>query len=600
MLALSPQEILWRHRSIAGLSQALILMIDADRLNIETTRSFLLDAGYGHFAHADHPAQALAAMRRQAPGLVLLDLSVLGTSGLAALRGMSDDPDLRHVPVIVLTSSTDAQGKLDALALGAMDVLSRPVDPSELVLRVRNILAASVEREYLRQHDVLTGLPNKDRCRRDAAEVLAAAQREGYGGALLLVGVDALGRINDAIGRAAGDRLVQRIARKLASCVQTEAGGELSSEYHDPALYRFDGDEFAIIVPYMAGLHSAAAFINKLLEDGTVRLQRSVAPELFVTCSVGVSVFPADGMDADLLTRSAGLALRHAKQAGPHGYEFFSRKFNDMARSRLDLGAELHHAVSRDEIELLYEPRVDLATGAVVCAQTALRWNHPSGRIVEGDELIDLAGTCEMDLVLTEWLFEQVGRHLQNWRAARLQPVPVGVKVSLANMRPSDLGQLVNTATSGGMEARHLTLQLHHVAAIDKLPDGETAAMASLRKKGVRLSLDRFGSIACVAHLRKLTCDEIQLDASFVRDLGKDAVVQAMLPGVADLARRLRLTCVACGVNTPAQFSFLKNNGWTQGQGRLFAQPLSGLAFAAKWLTRSCKPQRVPLPGENV
>lgn len=598
--ALSPQEMLWRHRSIAGLSEALILMIDSDMVNVETTRSFLVDTGYRKFAHADHPDQALVAMRQQLPSLVLLDLSVLGTGGLAALSGMRDDPALRHVPVIVLTGSTDPQVKLDALALGAMDVLAKPVNPSELGLRVRNTLAASVHREYLRQHDALTGLPNREHFRREAEEVLAAAQKDGRRGALLLVGVDALGRVNDAIGRAAGDQLLQRIAKKLISCVQTEAGGELSSEHHEPTLYRFDGDEFAVIVPYMEGAHSAAAFITKLIEDGTVRLQRSGASELLVTCSVGVSVFPTDGMDADLLTRNAGLALRHAKQAGPHRYEFYSQKFNDVARSRLDLGAELHHAVSRDEIELLYEPRVDLATGVVLCAQTALRWNHPSGRVVEGDELLELAGTSEMDVALTEWLFEQMGRHLQNWRAAGLQPVPVGVKVSLTNMRPSDLGQLVNAATSSGMDARQLTLHLQQMAAIDKLPAAEIAGLASLRKKGVRLALDRFGSIACVAHLRKLACDEILLDASFVRDLGKDAVVQAMLPAVADLARRLHLTCVACGVETPAQLSFLKKNGWVQGQGRLFGQPMAGLPFAARWLTRSGKPKRVPMPGENI
>lgn len=599
--ALSPQDMLWRHRSVAGLSEALIMMVDDEMLNIEMTQAFLQEAGYKHFVYTDAPEYAVAMMRKELPGVLLLDLSMPKVSGLDILATMRDDPVLRHVPVIVLTISIDPQVKLKALAMGAMDFLSKPVDPSELGLRIRNTLAASAYREYLSQHDALTGLPNKQRYRRDVVEVLAAARTGGgSAGALLHVGVDALGRINDALGRTVGDQLLQRIAKRLASCVQTEAGGELASEQFNPMLYRFDGDEFAIIVPYMEGVHSAAAFISKLLEDSTVSFHRPGASEVFVTCSIGVSVFPSDGMDPDLLVRNAGLALRHAKQAGPHRYEFFSPSFNETAQSRLNLGGELRHALGRDEIELLYEPRVELATGRVVAAQSVVRWKHASGRVIEGDELMDLAGSAEMDVALAEWTFEQMHRHVKNWRAAGLQPVPTGIKVSLANLRPSDLAHLVSAAIAGGIEPRHVTLELQHVGALDSLPAKEATALAALRKKGVRLSLDRFGSSASVAHLRKLMCDEIKVDPSFVRDLEQDPAVQAMLLGLGDLARRVRLGCVACAIDTAPQLAFLRKNGWDQGQGRLFGEPLSGLTFAAKWLTRSGKPQRMPLPGDNA
>jgi diguanylate cyclase (GGDEF)-like protein len=592
--ALSPQEMLWPDGSVAGLSDALIMMVDDEMLNIEMTQAFLVEAGYKHFVNTDAPESAVAMMRKELPGVLLLDLSMPKVSGQEILATMRGDPVLRHVPVIVLTSSTDPQVKLKALGVGAMDFLSKPVDPTELGLRIRNTLAASAYRDYLSQHDALTGLPNKQRYRHDVVDVLAAAKVEGWGGALLHVGVDALGRINDALGRASGDQLLQRIAKRLASCVQTESDGELSSEHHNPALYRFDGDEFAIIVPRMEGVPNAAAFINKLMDDAAVSFHRRGSPELFVTSSIGVSVFPTDGMDADLLMRNAGLALRHAKQAGPHRYEFFSPRFNELAQSRLDLSAELRHAISRDEIELLYEPRVELATGRVVAAQTVVRWKHASGRIVEGDELMELAGTSEMDVALIEWIFEQLGDHARNWRAAGLQPVPMGIAASLANMRPTDLSHLTDAAIASGMEARHVTLELQHMGAFDSLPPREVTAMAALRKKGVRLAIDRFGSAASVAHLRKLICDEIKIDASFAHDLEKDARQQAMLLGIGDLARRMRLNCVACGVDTPARLAFLKKNSWDQGQGRLFGEPLSGLAFAAKWLTRNGPHRLVP------
>jgi diguanylate cyclase (GGDEF)-like protein len=584
--ALSPQDMIWRNRTVAGLSKALIMMVDDELLNIEMTQEFLSEAGYQHFIHTDQPEQAIPMMRREPPGVLLLDLSMPKVSGMDILAAMRDDAQLRHVPVIVLTSSIDPHVKLQALAIGAMDFLSKPVDPSELGLRIRNTLAASAYRDYLGQHDNLTSLPNKLRYRKVAAEVLEQAKRDGTKGAFVHVGVDALGRINDALGRVSGDQLLQRIAKRLASCVQTEAGGELSSDEHHPSLYRFDGDEFAVIIPYMDGVHSAAAFINKLLEDVTVSFHRTGAPELFVTCSVGVAVFPMDGTEPDTLMRNAGLALRHAKQAGPHRYEFFSPQFNEQALSRLDLGAELRHSLARDEIELLYEPRVELATGRVVAAQTMLRWKHASGRIIQGDELLDLAGTSEMDLALTEWLFDQMNRHVKNWRAAGLQLVPIGVKASLAHVQLRDLGHLVNAALAGGIEPHNLSLELQQVGALDTMPARELATISTLRKKGVRVALDRFGATASLAHLRKLGCDEIKIDPSFVRDLERDPLAQAMLLGIGDIARRLKLTCVACDVESSQQLAFLKKNGWDQGQGKHFGEPLGSVAYAARWLPR--------------
>jgi diguanylate cyclase (GGDEF)-like protein len=591
--ALSPHEMIWRHRSVAGLSEALIMMVDDEQLNIEMTQAFLTEAGYTHFVHTDEPEGAMAMLRKERPGVLLLDLSMPKVSGLDILAEMRDDPIARHIPVIVLTSSIDPHVKLKALALGAMDFLSKPVDPSELGLRIRNTLAASAYRDYLGHHDNLTGLPNKLRYRKEAASLLGEARAEGSSGAFLHVGVDGLGRVNDALGRVVGDQLLQRIAKRLASCVQTEAGGELSSENANPTLYRFDGDEFAVLIPYMDGVHSAAAFINRILEDATVSFQRPGAPEVFVTCSVGVSVFPTDGSDADVLMRNAGLALRHAKQAGPHRYEFFSPRFTEQAQSRLDLGAELRHAISRDQIELLFKPRVELTTGRLVAAQALVRWNHSSGRVIEGDELMDLAGTSEMDVALTEWVFEQVHKHSRNWKTANLQAVPVAVKASLGQIQMRDLAYLVNAALSGGVDPRLLVLELQALPADANVPQRDAAAMAALRKRGVRIALDRFGATASVAQLRKLPVDEIKVDPSFMRDLDKDPAIAAMVLGIGDLARRLKLDCVATGVDGAQQVAFLKKNGWDQAQGNFFGAPVTGINFASKWLARVGKPTRV-------
>ena len=576
-----PREVIWNDEGTARLADALILMVDDEQLNAEMTGAFLLEAGYRSFLHTDRPEDAVALMRQQQPALVLLDLGMPKVGGVEILGAMREDPRLRHLPVIVMTSSTEDSVKLQALAAGAMDFLLKPVDPSELTLRIRNALAASAYRDYLAQHDALTGLPNKLRYRAAAVEVVAQAGQKGTTGALLHVGINGLGRINDALGRAVGDQLLQRVARRLASCVQTEADGELSSRDHAPALYRYDGDEFGILVPHLDGVPSAAAFISKLLEEGTVHFRRHGAPEVFVTCSIGVSVFPNDGTDVDVLMRNAGLALHHAKQSRLEHYEFFSPHFNEQALKRLDLGAELRGALARDQIELRFEPRVELASGRLSAAQALLHWKHPSGRIIEGDELMGLAGTSEMDVALTEWLFDQLRRQMREWKAGGLLPVPIGIKAPLAHIQPRELAHLVNAALLAGVDPALLCIELQQVAGLD---DREAAIFAALRAKGVRFALDRFGSTAQVAHLRRLMVDELKIDASFTRELGRDEGVQAMLLGMGDLALRLRLTCVACGVDDARQMAFLRKHDWPQVQGRYLGEPLAGAQFAADWL----------------
>jgi EAL domain-containing protein (putative c-di-GMP-specific phosphodiesterase class I) len=222
-----------------------------------------------------------------------------------------------------------------------------------------------------------------------------------------------------------------------------------------------------------------------------------------------------------------------------------------------------------------------------------VRWKHASGRIIEGDELMDLAGTSEMDVALTEWVFEQLHKHARTWKQAGLQPVIIGVKASLAHIQLRDLTYLVSAALNAGFEARQLSLELQQLSVLDNVPQRDAGALSALRKKGLRLALDRFGTTASVAQLRKLMVDEIKTDASFMRDLEKDAAVQAMLLGMGDMARRLRLTCVATGVDNAQQLAFLKKHGWDQAQGRFYGEPMSGLNFAARWLTRSGKPMRV-------
>lgn len=597
--ALAADDLPWAHRSACALGGSVVLLVDEPGADLDAARSFLGALGYRCLSHAQCPTEALAAMREKPPRLLILAMRAPGLSGMTILGAMREDPVLRHVPVLVLDATGHAQAAQRSLATGAADCLACPVASSELALRVRNLLAAQAYREYLRQHDALTGLPTKVAFRQAMAQVLAEASTRDYTGALLLVGADALGQVNDALGRTVGDQLLQRVAKRLGSCVQTETGGELSSERHNPMLFRIDGDEFGIIVPHMGSGHSVAAFINKLLEEGTATLHPHAGPELFMTCSIGVSVFPRDASDPESLLRNAGLALRHAKQAGPHRYELYSPVFGEVAQRRLDLSAELRHAVRRDQIELLYEPVVELVSGRLAGAQAVVRWRPATAQVIEGDELMDLAGRSEMDVALTEWVIDHARRHIRNWRATGLQAVPLSVKASLAHMEARDLVHLLQAAISSGIDAGLLSLDLQEANGVLVMTPKDESAIASLRKKGVRLILDRFGGgRSTLRHLRQLPYDGLKIDGMLLEGVESAPFLQAMLLGINDMAKRLRLTSMACAVDTPQKLDFVCKHGWDRAQGAVFGEPLDGLTFGAKWLTRGDKPKRVATPGE--
>ena len=591
MNAATPGEAVWGQRSVDGVADALIMMVDDEVLNIEMTQALLEDAGYRQFVSTDEPETAIPTMRAKQPGVLLLDLSMPKVDGMEILEAMRADPVLCHIPVIVMTSTTDALVKLQALSKGAMDFLQKPVDPSELVLRIRNTLAATAYRDFLAYHDPLTGLPNKLRYIETLGSGLASAALGRYPGALLHVGVDDFAAINDALGRGVVDHLLKRIGKRLANCVETEteADGALSNEKGNPTLYRVDGGEFAIFIPYLHNVEMAAGFISKLLEAAATGFNPGGTQEIFVSCSIGVAVFPDDGLDPDVLMNNAGLAMRHAKESGRQTYEFFSPDLNKRAVKKLSLGTDLRRAFSRDELELLYQPRIDVVSGKLMGAESVVRWNHPQGRQLQGDSLLELAATSEMSLAMVDWVFQQLLQQTRDWRAAGYGIVPLGVNVSLKQLPLAQLIESVRNAIRAGLRPEFLCLELHEASTLDSRQE-DAELFVGLKQMGVRLALDHFGAgHSSLMQLRRFPIDEIKIDPLFFDKIEENKDNAAIVTAMMAMARSLGLTFVATGITASAQLAFLKAQQCDQCQGSLFDEPMEAGEFAMKWLPHKAR-----------
>lgn len=563
---------------------AVIMMVDDELLNIEMTQAFLEDAGYRNFISTHESENAVEMLRAQQPHVLLLDLSMPKVSGMDILAVLRDDPQLRHIPVIVLTSNTDASARLRALGLGAMDFLAKPVDPSELGLRLRNTLAARAHRDYLAQHDPLTGLRNRVSYMERVQAAIAIASERHHGCAVIHIGVDRLSQVNDALGRVAGDTLLQRLGKRLRHCVEGAQGGELGQlQNQHPSLFRFDGDEFAVLVPFLDEIESAAGFITSLLEAASTTF-RAGEREVFVTASLGVAVFPLDGRESNQIVTNAGLAMQHAKQGGRNTYEFFSHELNERAVNKLRIGGDLRRALGRDEVIMLYQPKIDVRTGAVMGAEAVPRWTRADGTVLEGDQVLQMAGTSDMNMVLAEWMFDQVAAQTRVWQAGKLHVVPLGINLSLRQFPLPQLMEVVSTALRTRAQADCLCLELNDVSAAE---DTEMAARALGRfgEWGLRVALDHFGAAgANLSHLGYLRVHEVKADASFMLKVDEHPLNAAIMQGLITMARGAGLTMVATGVQTPQQLAFLKNNGADQCQGKLFNNPLPAAEFATRWL----------------
>lgn len=588
MNAISPEEV-WSQLSVGGVADALIMMVDDELLNIEMTQLLLEEAGYRHFVSTHEPETAIPTMRAKPPGVLLLDLSMPKVGGMEILEAMRADPVLRHIPVIVMTSTTDAQVKLQALSKGAMDFLQKPVDPSELTLRIRNTLAATAYRDLLAYHDPLTGLPNKLRYMQALRSGLAAAATDDNPGALLHIGIDDFAAINDALGRGVVDHLLKRIGKRLANCVETEADGALSNEKGNPTLYRVDGGEFAIFIPYLHNVEMAAGFISKLLEAAATGFNPGGPQEIFVTCSIGVAVFPDDGIDPDVLMNNAELAMRQARESGRQTYEFFSPDLNKRAVNKLGMGTDLRRAFSRDELELLYLPRIDVVSGKLMGAESVVRWNQPQGRQLQGDSLLALAATSEMSLVLVDWVLHQVLQQTRAWRAAGYGIVPLGVNVSLKQLPLAQLMESVRNAIRAGLRPQHLCLELHEASTLDSRQQ-DVESLLGLKQMGVRLALDHFGAgHSSLIQLRRFPIDEIKVDPLFFDSIEENKDNAAIVTAMMAMARSLGLTFVATGITASAQLAFLKAQQCDQCQGSLFDEPMEAGEFAMKWLPHKAR-----------
>jgi diguanylate cyclase (GGDEF)-like protein len=450
---------------------------------------------------------------------------------------------------------------------------------ASLVKLLAQFRTATLEQEKWREelhrlafYDAVTGLPNRACLQQEANKLLLHLQQQQQL-AVVVIDLDRFRQFNDSMGFPAGDELLQQVAQHLRSFRQQ--GGIVG---------HLSGDDFILLQPYQAVDELtllAERLINRLSCPCDIEGAR-FKPSF----SLGISVYPDDGQDLDVLIFHADMAMRQARQTGRGQFRFFSRELDRLAQESLLLERALQTALEENQLELYYQPQVTLDNGTFFGVEALTRWNHPQLGRISPDRFIPLAEECGLMGRLSEWVLHAACSQLACWRNQGLSIPAIAINLSPSDFHRPELPELISRALNDqGLKPQDLLLEITENVLLDCRNDS-LKVLHQLHQSGIRLALDDFGTgYSSLSYLHRLPIHELKLDRSFIQDIERNTASRALCEALVHIGRNLELTVIVEGVETLAQRDLLMQQGYRLAQGYLFAPPLSADEFV-KWLTR--------------
>ncbi len=433
--------------------------------------------------------------------------------------------------------------------------------------------------EHQANHDSLTGLANRNLLNDRIEQAIAWAKRNGLVMGVMLLDLDHFKLVNDGSGHLVGDALLKEVAKRLSACVR-----------ETDTVARLGGDEFVIVLTDLPNPDDVGQVAEKI-QSALSRPVELVGREVFITASIGVSLYPRDGDHGEILLRYADIAMYRVKEHGRNSVRQFVPEMGSSAISRLDMEGAMRRALERGEFMLHYQPKIDLSSRRIVGVEALVRWQHPQIGLVHPIEFIRLAEETGLILPLGEWVLAEACRQQVAWRDMGLPPLKIAVNMSARQFRQDDLAQRVAAVFSQtGADTSHVILELTESMVMHDV-DSALATLRALKGLGLSLSLDDFGTgYSSLSYLRRFPIDELKIDRSFISDIYTNTDDAAIAGAIVAMARSLALLVVAEGVETLEQAETLAHMGCDQVQGFYFSRPLAVDACTALLQEQHGKP----------
>ena len=527
------------------------------------------------------------------PDLIICDIAMPELDGYGTLVALRQEAKTSMIPFIFLTAMTEKADMRQAMQLGADDYLTKPFTSSELLKAIASrlqkynsvkkhyydeIKAVGAKYEYLSHHDELTKLPNRILFHESLSQAVLHAQINNRSLALLFLDMDNFNIINNTLGNDIGDQLFRAIAERLTRYTAT-----------CDMVARIQGDEFAMIISNITDVISVKLEAQKIL-DLLSHPYNLYGHEVFLTSSIGITLFPEDHQDVDGLIKNAELAMYYAKTHDRNTYKLYSPDLHIQSSEYMALANSLHRAIDRQEICVFYQPLVDLNSGQIIGAEALARWQHPDLGLIMPSKFIPVAEQTGLILRLSELVLNDVCKQMRAWQELSISYGFIAVNLSGQHFRPNSnlIEMLSKVLQESGVEAHHLELELTE-SIIMQNAEFTIQALSQLQTMGVKIAIDDFGTgYSSLSYLKHFPVNTIKIDRCFIENVLTDRHDASIALAIIDLAHSLSLKVIAEGVETEEQVQFLKENGCDQMQGYFFSPPIPATEFEKMVIDGKC------------
>jgi len=553
--------------------QIKVLLIEDNSDDVRLIQRLLAQVNMDGFrlTHANGVDKAAIELEKGAYDVVLTDIAMTDSDALETIRRIQSVR--KDIPIVVLSSLDDESTAIEIMQEGAQDYLIKGQGDGHLIARA---LRHAIERKHaelrlmhVTHYDSLTGLANRALFQSRLDHALAVAKRRKLLAALLVLDLDRFKGVNDTLGHHAGDQLLVLVAERLRACVR-----------ESDTVARLGGDEFTVILNDVTSAEEVSVVARKILAalSGPFHLEDH---EIYVTPSIGITLYPHDGVTPTGLLKNADAAMYQAKNLGRNNFQFYTADMNRRSVARLKMESGLRQAIDRSELVLYYQPKIDITTGIITGMEALVRWNKPDTGLVPPVEFIPIAEETGLIIPVGEWVLREALMQIRRWHDEGAPTMRVAVNLSARQFRQNDL---VKTITENldelGVGGEFLEVEITESLLMDDTALS-TMALYKLKDRGVRVSVDDFGTgYSSLSYLKRFPIDALKIDRSFVRDITTDPDDATITNAIIGLAHNLRRRVIAEGVETPAQLAFLQKHGCDEAQGFLFSPPVAAAELA--------------------
>jgi diguanylate cyclase len=536
---------------------------------------------------AKNGAEGVALAETTLPNLILCDVMMPELDGYGVLQAIQNNPKTATIPFVFLTALGERKETRKGMNLGADDYLSKPYRIDELLETIESrlkkqeiisrsytkvALEANEELDRLVAYDRLTNLPEREYLQEQFDKIIARFNISQSGETnetkpyipILCIGLDRLDVTIENLGYFWQDRLIKNIARRLHQYLGSQN-----------IVTRLNNDEFVVLLTTATNKSTLSGIAQNILDLLSKPYTIEGGQEISIVPSIGISIYPYHGESLEKLLPYADRTMKQARQRGGNFYDFYKINYNPIHQNRIDFETSLNHALERQELELYYQPRIDIENRTIIGAEALLRWNHPVLGVLTPDKFISIAEETNLIIPIGEWVLKMACQQTKIWQEAGFPQFRMAINLSLRQLHQANFQSLLfGICKYTGLKPQYIDLELTETLFLQQ-PETMAFRLRALKTTGVRIAIDDFGKgYSSLVALKLLPFDLLKIDRSFVRNIDRDPKNQAIVIATLDMARKLNLDVIAEGVETSQELAFLRQQKCREVQGFLFSQPV--------------------------